>query len=66
VCASRGLSAHESWSECDEAPGAGGTGGFGEIVRQADAVSSTSRLRVRFGSTGMPGPMVVEIVTFFR
>ena len=33
---------------------------------QAVAVSSTSRLRVRFGSTGMPGPMVVETVTFFR
>jgi hypothetical protein len=43
-----------------EAPGASG-----EVVRQTDAVSSTSRLRVRFGSTGMPGPMVVEIVTFF-
>src|SRR3954452_3049071 len=28
--------------------------------------SSTVRLRVRFGSTGMPGPMVVETVTFFR
>ena len=28
--------------------------------------SSTSMLRVRFGSTGMPGPMVVEKVTFFR
>ena len=27
-------------------------------------VSSTSRLRVRFGSTGMPGPVVVETVTF--
>jgi hypothetical protein len=50
----------------DEAPGAGGAGGFGAAVRQADAVSSTSRLRVRFGSTGMPGPMVVETVTFFR
>jgi hypothetical protein len=49
----------------DEAPGAGGAGGFGEVVRQTDAVSSTSRLRVRFGSTGMPGPIVVEIVTFF-
>ena len=34
--------------------------------RQADGVSSTSRLRVRFGSTGMPGPVVVETVTFFR
>jgi len=33
---------------------------------QADGVSSTSRLRVRFGSTGMPGPVVVETVTFFR
>ena len=30
---------------------------------QADA-SSTSRLRVRFGSTGMPGPVVVETVIF--
>src|SRR3954454_4455920 len=28
--------------------------------------SSAVRLRVRFGSTGMPGPMVVEMVTFFR
>src|SRR5688572_4762410 len=28
--------------------------------------SSTSMLRVRFGSTGMPGPMVVETVTFLR
>src|ERR1700736_5111266 len=27
---------------------------------------SVSRLRVRFGSTGMPGPMVVVKVTFFR
>ena len=35
-------------------------------LRQADGVSSTSRLRVRFGSTGMPGPVVVETVTFFR
>jgi hypothetical protein len=30
------------------------------------AVSSARRLRVRFGSTGMPGPMVVVKVTFFR
>jgi hypothetical protein len=49
-----------------EAPGAMCAGGFGEAMRQTDAVSSTSRLRVRFGSTGMPGPMVVETVTFFR
>ena len=28
--------------------------------------SSTGRLRVRFGSTGMPGPIVVVMVTFFR
>src|SRR4051812_21179779 len=28
--------------------------------------SSASMLRVRFGSTGMPGPMVVETVTFLR
>src|SRR4051794_5323056 len=35
--------------------------------QSAQAVgSSTVRLRVRFGSTGMPGPMVVETVTFFR
>ena len=32
----------------------------------AQAVASSSRLRVRFGSTGMPGPMVVVKVTFFR
>ena len=32
-------------------------------VGQAE-VSSTSRLRVRFGSTGMPGPMVVATVIF--
>ena len=44
------------------------TRGDGVLLRfaQADGVSSTSRLRVRFGSTGMPGPVVVETVTFFR
>src|SRR4029077_15421846 len=30
------------------------------------AVSATSRLRVAFGSTGMPGPIVVAKVTFLR
>ena len=36
-------------------------------ARSAQAVgSSTVRLRVRLGSTGMPGPIVVETVTFFR
>ncbi len=34
--------------------------------RGPQTVSSTARLRVRFGSTGMPGPIVVEKVTFFR
>ncbi len=29
-----------------------------------DYASSSVRLRVRFGSTGMPGPVFVEIVTF--
>ena len=33
---------------------------------QADGASSASRFRVRFGSTGMPGPVVVETVTFLR
>ena len=31
---------------------------------RTDQASSTSRLRVRFGSTGMPGPVVVAIVIF--
>ena len=43
-----------------------GRRGASHVLRQADGVSSTSRLRVRFGSTGMPGPVVVETVTFFR
>ncbi len=29
-----------------------------------DYASSSRRLRVRFGSTGMPGPVFVETVTF--
>lgn len=33
---------------------------------QPVVVASAMRLRVRFGSTGMPGPMVVVKVTFFR
>ena len=40
--------------------------GVQRVLRQADGVSSTSRLRVRFGSTGMPGPVVVATMTFFR
>lgn len=32
--------------------------------RQAVASSSTSRLRVRLGSTGTPGPIVVVMVAF--
>ena len=43
-----------------------GRRGAGRVFAQPDGVSSTSRLRVRFGSTGMPGPVVVETVTFFR
>ena len=35
-------------------------------AQPAAAVSSTSRLRVRLGSTGMPGPVVVAKVTFLR
>src|SRR4051794_5229068 len=39
----------------------------GEVGVLSQAVgSSTVRLRVRFGSTGMPGPIVVEMVTFIR
>src|SRR4051812_46322891 len=36
--------------------------------RNADQAvgSSAVRFRVRFGSTGTPGPIVVEMVTFFR
>ena len=40
-------------------------GALGQAAAQAVG-SSTSMLRVRFGSTGMPGPIVVETVTFFR
>jgi len=40
-------------------------GGEDRVLSQAVG-SSTSMLRVRFGSTGIPGPMVVETVTFFR
>ena len=47
-------------------PPSRGDGVRARVSRQADGVSSTSRLRVRFGSTGMPGPVVVETVTFFR
>src|SRR3954454_12311756 len=38
---------------------------IGALLAQAVG-SSTSMLRVRFGSTGMPGPIVVETVTFLR
>ena len=41
-------------------------GAQGAGRRQAEtASSSTVRLRVRFGSTGMPGPIVVATVAFF-
>jgi hypothetical protein len=40
--------------------------GLGEGVLVQAVASSAVRFRVRFGSTGMPGPMVVEMVTFFR
>lgn len=33
-------------------------------VRSSAYASSSRRLRVRFGSTGMPGPVFVETVTF--
>ena len=44
------------------APSVRASGGRG-VLTQAEG-SSTVRLRVRFGSTGIPGPMVVEMVTF--
>jgi hypothetical protein len=50
----------------DRTPPREGDGARVGRFAQADGVSSTSRLRVRFGSTGMPGPVVVETVTFFR
>ena len=46
------------------APRSGRDRGAGRWVQLA--VSSTSRLRVTFGSTGMPGPIVVAKVTFLR
>lgn len=43
----------------------GGVAGSSRVERgQAVASSSTSRLRVRVKSSGMPGPMVVLIVAF--
>ena len=54
-CARQGAQSHAAWgpkAECGSARG-----------RRGQA-SSTSRLRVRFGSTGMPGPVVVVIVIF--
>ena len=38
----------------------------GESLTQAALALSSSRLRVRLGSTGMPGPIVVAKVTFLR
>jgi|GEM_PF-2638972 len=38
-------------------------GAAGEIAANAQA---SAKLRVTAGSTGMPGPVVVETVTFFR
>jgi hypothetical protein len=50
----------------DDTPPPSGRRGAVGAADQAGGFSSTSRLRVRFGSTGMPGPVVVETVTFFR
>jgi hypothetical protein len=36
------------------------------VPRQATASGSSTKPRVLFGSTGMPGPIVVVKVTFFR
>src|SRR4051794_30306066 len=49
-----------------EGPAANGCGALGYGVPAYAETSSAVRFRVRFGSTGMPGPMVVEMVTFFR
>jgi hypothetical protein len=64
-----GMQAHESrsgGSQNDDTPLPSGRRGAVGASDQAGGFSSTSRLRVRFGSTGMPGPVVVETVTFFR
>ncbi|ASO18212.1 hypothetical protein AHOG_02760 [Actinoalloteichus hoggarensis] len=54
--------------QTNRAPAAGTRRGPDQLIawEPQEAFSSASRSRVRFGSTGMPGPMVVEKVIFFR
>ena len=42
------------------------TGDLPAVEGQATASGSSTKPRVLFGSTGMPGPIVVVKVTFFR
>ena len=52
------------WGQAESPPPGGVAGSSRVELGQAVASSSTSRLRVRVKSSGMPGPMVVLIVAF--